>query len=134
MTIQIERALQIEVGWRLAAAKPNAAVFAIPNGVFLPTHTKQEETIARRLIARMKAEGQLNVGAPDLVVLWDSGSGVIELKRPTTRTLLGRLPAGRPSEAQLAVEARCKALGIHHRYCHSWDEVHLTLRDWGRMR
>jgi hypothetical protein len=132
--IQLERTLQIEVGLKLAAAKPKALVLPIPNGMFLPTHNKHEETIARRWIARMKAECQLVPGAPDLVVLWDTGSGVIELKREAQRTLLGRLPAGRPSEAQLAVEARCKALGIHHSYCHSWDEVHLALRDWGRMR
>jgi hypothetical protein len=131
--IQLERVLQIEVGWKLAAAKPNAVVFAIPNGVFLPTHGPKEEAIARRLIARLKAEGQMTPGAPDLVVLWDTGSGVIELKRDAQRTLLGRVQAGRPSATQRAVEAQCAALGIRHSYCHSWDEVHLTLRQWGRL-
>jgi hypothetical protein len=131
--IQIERTLQIEVGWRLAAAKPDCVVFAIPNGVFLPTHTEQEKIIARRLIARLKAEGQLTPGAPDLVVLWRDGSGVIELKRDAQLSLLGKLPAGRPSDTQRGVAAQCAAFGIHHRYCHSWDEVHLALRQWGRL-
>jgi hypothetical protein len=131
--IQLERALQQEIAWRVAAAKPDCLILPIPNGVFVPTRSEQEKIIVRRIIARMKAEGQLIPGAPDLVVLWDEGSGVIELKREAQRTLLERLPAGRPSEEQREVELCCRDLGIHHAYCHSWDEMREALRLWGRL-
>jgi hypothetical protein len=132
--IQIERALHEEIALRVKAIKPACLLLPIPNGVYLPTRDDKEKRIAQRLIARMKEEGQLYPGAPDYVCLWDDGSGVIELKREAQRTLLGPVPAGRPSPAQRALEAQCAALGIQHRYCHSWDETHAALRDWGRMR
>lgn len=132
--IQIERALHTEIAWRLKPLHPDCIIVPVPNGAWLPARTKEERALVARIVSRLKSEGQLLPGAADLCVLWDDGSGTIELKRPATRTLLERLPAGRPSDAQLEFAQRCAEHGVRHCYATSWEEVRAALVDWGRMR
>jgi hypothetical protein len=131
--IQAERTLHEEVMLRLRPVQPDCLIVPVPNGAFFPSHTPAERSVINRLIARMKDEGQMLPGAADLLVLWDNGSGAIELKRPAERTLLGKQSAGRPSDAQKAFAAACAAHGVRHVYAHSWDEVYGALADWGRI-
>ncbi len=72
-------------------------------------------------------------GAADLLCMWGTGAGAIELKRAAGRTLLGKHPAGRPSDTQKEFAALCAEHGVRHAYAHSWDEVHAALADWGRL-
>jgi hypothetical protein len=127
--IQLERALVAEIGWRLKAM-PLIAL-PIPNGLWIPARTAAERSLVARIIARMKADGMLLPGAPDLVLLWPGGGAAIELKRPKTRDLLGTRPAGRLTDNQRWFAERCAELGVHHAYCSSWDELKAKLAAWG---
>ncbi len=133
--IQAERALHEEVMLRLRVASPplRCVIVPVPNGTWIPARTPAERSLVARLVARMKAEGQMLPGAADLLCLWEDGSGAIELKRPAEHTLLGKRQAGRPSDAQKEFAALCAAHGVRHIYAHSWDEVHTALTDWGRI-
>jgi hypothetical protein len=131
--IRAEAALHEEIMLRLRPVQPDCVIVPVPNGAFFPSHTPAERSIINRLIARMKDEGQMLPGAADLLVLWETGSGAIELKRPAERTLLGKKSAGRPSDAQKEFAALCVAHGVQHVYAHSWDEVRAALAAWGRI-
>lgn len=130
MSTQIERALQSEVMTRLRAGPWPVIALPIPNGIWIPARSDAERALVPRIVARMKADGMLVPGAPDLAVFYPGGGGMIELKAPKTRTLLGTRPAGRPTESQTAIAERAAALGINHAFCCSWDEVSGTLRRW----
>jgi hypothetical protein len=119
---------------QLRAAKPDCVVVPVLNGVWIPSRTVAERTLVARIIARMKADGQMMPGVADLLALWREGCGAIELKVPATRTLLGRRPAGRPSDAQRDFQALCALHGIPHVYAYSWDDVKAALRSWGRLQ
>ncbi len=133
MPVQIERALQQEVMLRLMALRPKCVIVPVPNSIWIPTRSPAERAMAARIISQMKKSGQLLPGAADLLVLWGTGSGAIELKRPPTRTLLGKLPGGRPSESQKDFATLCRAQGVRHCYATSWEEVHTALFIWGRL-
>jgi hypothetical protein len=129
---QIERALQTEIMLRIRTGAWPVIVLPIPNGLWVPTRTEAERALAARLIARMKLDGMLLPGAPDLVLLWAGGGAMVELKRPKARDLLGATrPAGQPSETQAALAARAVQLGIRHPYCSSWDDLRTRLAEWG---
>lgn len=129
MTAQIERALQQEVMLRLRAWPVIA--LPIPNSIWIPTRTAQERTLAARIVSQMKNAGQLVPGAPDLAIFWPGGGGMVELKRPKTKGLLGTTPEGRPSDTQIAMAERAASLGINHAYCTSWPDVKERLETWG---
>lgn len=129
MTTQIERALQQEVVLKLRVWPVLA--LPIPNGMFIPARTESERVLVARIINRMKSDGMLIPGAPDLVVLWNGGGGMIELKRPAARSLLTKTAAGRPSQSQLTMAERAAELGIKHAFCTSWDKVKDRLTEWG---
>ena len=132
MTAQIERSLHQEVMLRLRPLPVIA--FSVPNQVYLPARSDDERTLARRLISQMKNTGQLSPGAPDLCVFWGGGGGMIELKRPPSRDLLGkRTPAGRPSDAQRDLEKRAAMLGVNFAFASSWEDVRARLREWGAL-
>ena len=57
--IRAEAALHQEVAWQIKATKPACIIVPIPNGTWLPARTDKERAIVARLIARMKAEGQI---------------------------------------------------------------------------
>lgn len=128
-----ERALHTEVTLRLRTLRPNCVIVPVPNGIWIPARTLAERNLVVRLIARMKAEGQMLPGVADLLCLWGEGAGAIELKRPAERTLLGKQPAGRPTATQREFAALCAAHGVRHVYATSWDEVVGALADWGRL-
>ena len=130
---QAERILQREVMARLRHAPVRAIVVPSPNGIYLPARTPAERTPAARIVHQLKLDGQILPGAPDLLVLWASGCGGIELKRPPEKTLLGKQRAGQLSDAQVAFKARCDELGVQYAVCMSWDEVRETLKAWGRL-
>lgn len=129
MTAQAERALQMEVMLRLRA-RPVIAC-PVPNSIYFPARTDAERKIIARVIHQMKNAGQIVPGAPDLIVLWAGGGGMIELKRPKSRSLLGAVPQGRPSDSQIEMAERAAAIGINHAFCTSWDEVDERLSAWG---
>src|SRR5262245_49944545 len=74
---QIERALQAELMLRLRAGAWPIIALPIPNGIWLPARSEGERALVARLIARMKANGMLLPGAPDLVLLWADGCALI---------------------------------------------------------
>lgn len=130
---QAERILQREIMARLRHAPLQALVVPSPNGIFIPTRNPAERTLARRIVYQLKMDGQLLPGAPDLLVLWATGSGCIELKRPAEKTLLGKQRMGTQSVDQRCFEIRCDQLVVPYAICHSWPEVRETLKDWGRL-
>ena len=129
MTLQAERALQAEVMLRLRAWPVIA--LPIPNSVYFPARTDAERAVIGRVISQMKNTGMLVPGAPDLILIWRDGAAMVELKRPKASDLLGKRPAGRPTEAQIGMERRAADLGIKHAYVTSWDELHDRLGEWG---
>jgi hypothetical protein len=131
--IQAERALHREVMWQLRAARPDCVVVPVPNGTWIPARTDAERRLVGRIIAQMKADGQLLPGASDLLMLWRDGCGAIELKAPAVHTFLGRRQAGRPGPAQLEFERACAEHGVRHIYASGWGEVRNALESWGRL-
>jgi hypothetical protein len=129
VTVQAERALQQEVMMRLRA-RP-VITLAVPNSIYFPARTDAERQIIARVISQMKNAGQLTPGAPDLAIFWAGGGGMVELKRPKSRSLLGAVPQGRPSDSQIEMAERAAGLGINHAFCTSWDEVAARLTEWG---
>ena len=110
VTDQIERSLQSEILYRLNRY-PVVAI-PVPNGIWLPARTDAEKDIVKRLIARMKSDGMLVPGAPDLVLLGEKGALCVELKREPSRDLLMKRPRGRLSPEQRAFKQRCFDAGI----------------------
>jgi hypothetical protein len=129
MSLQIERSLPAEIAWRLKALP--LVVLPVPNGIWIPARSEAERSLVARIIARLKADGMLLPGAPDLVLMWADGCAAIELKRLKTRDLFGARPAGRPTDDQKWFAERCAELGVHHAYCTSWDELKAKLDKWG---
>lgn len=127
----VERGLQQEVMWRLRSY-PVVAV-PVPNGVWIPARSEHEKALVARIIARMKTDGAMLPGAPDLACIWPSGGGFVELKRPAHRDLFGYHAAGTASEDQLVFAQRCRKLGINHAFARSWEELRQHLADWGAL-
>lgn len=130
---QAERILQREITTRLRFAPLDAILVPSPNGVYIPGRTPAERALANRIIHQLKVDGQILVGAPDLLFLWGTGSGCIELKRPTTKSLLGRQQKGRLSEAQAGFALEAIKRGVPYEVCYSWPEVREVLKAWGRL-
>jgi len=112
MTTQLERSLQTEILLRLN----RYPVVAIPscNGMYIPARNEHEQAIVARIINRMKSDGMLLPGAPDLTLLGAKGALCVELKRPASRDLFGRKPAGRLSPEQKAFKRRCDETGVEY--------------------
>ena len=128
---QAERVLQREIVTRLKFAPLSAIVVPSPNGIFLPTRNPAERDLARRIVFQLKRDGQLAPGAPDLVFLWDSGCGCMELKRPTEQTLLGRQRAGQLSGEQKVFRDLCERAGVPYEVVMSWPQAREVLKAWG---
>lgn len=132
MTAQVERALQSECMLRLRAGGWPVLALPIPNGVWIPARDEAEKAIVARIIARMKADGLLLPGAFDLSLHWRGGGGIIDLKRPASRDLLGkRAPAGKPTVEQLDLAERAQRYGINYAFCTGWEDMRDRLREWG---
>jgi hypothetical protein len=127
MTTQLERALQTEILYRLNRY-PVVAI-PVPNGVFLPAHTDDDQRIIARIISRMKSDGMLTPGAPDLCILSDKGGLCVELKRPASRDLFGRRPKGRLSPEQRLFRERCVKVGVQYIVAYDWDDVEEALSE-----
>ena len=125
MTAQIERNLQSEILYRLNRY-PVVAI-PVPNGVWLPARGDAEKDIVKRLIARMKTDGMLVPGAPDLVLMGEKRALCIELKRSASRDLFGRKPKGRLSPEQKAFRDRCVDCGVDYTVASSWEDVQCML-------
>ena len=125
MTTQLERSLQTELLYRLARY-PVVAI-PIPNGIWLPAHNESERAVVARLMARMKTDGMLVPGAPDLVIAGERGAVMCELKRPASRDLFGRKPKGRLSPEQKAFEQRCVDCGVEYLVASSWEDIAAVL-------
>lgn len=118
---QIERALQVEIGWRLKALP--VVHFAVPNGIYLPSRDPSEREMVARIVARMKSDGMLTPGAPDMAIAGRRGVVLSELKRPATRDLFARSPAGRLSDDQKAFRDRCAAVGVRYVVAYRWEDL-----------
>ena len=125
MTTQLERNLQSEILYRLARY-PVVAI-PVPNGIWLPAHNEAEKAVVARLMARMKSDGMLTPGAPDLVIAGERGAVMCELKRPASRDLFGRRPKGRLSPEQKAFEQRCVDCGVEYLVASSWEDIAAVL-------
>jgi len=121
VTTKLERSLQQEVLYRLARY-PVVAI-PVPNGIWLPAHNEAEKAVVARLMARMKTDGMLTPGAPDLVLLGERGAVCVELKRSASRDLFGRRPKGRLSPEQKTFQQRCVDCGVEYIVASSWDDV-----------
>lgn len=132
--IAAERDLQQEIMVRLACGHRSVIALPIPNGIYLPARSEAERALVACLVARMKSDGMLVPGAPDLVLFWAGGGAMVELKRPRSRDLLGRVqPKGRPSAAQSELSERAARLGINHAIVTSWEELQRRLAEWGAL-
>ena len=119
-----ERLLQREIVLRLQAGPWPVVAAAIPNGVWLPSHSEDERRLVGRLMRRMKDDGMLTAGAPDLVVLGEAGGLYLELKRAAERDLFGkRTMRGQLSEAQREFRRRCEGAGVPYAVATSWQEA-----------
>lgn len=118
--------------WRTKALP--IIVAPIPNGIWIPARTAEEKALVARIMARLKSDGMLVPGLPDLAVLWQGGGGFLELKRPATRDLFHKSPAGRPTDTQREFAVRCGQLGIYHAFVSTWEETRDTLRQWGAIK
>ena len=125
MTTKLERSLQQEVLYRLARY-PVVAI-PVPNGIWLPSHNEAEKAVVARLMARMKTDGMLTPGAPDLVLLGERGAVCVELKRSASRDLFGRKPRGRLSPEQRAFRDRCINTGVDYLVADCWEDVQCML-------
>ena len=121
MPTQLERSLQCEILYRLA--RYPVVPIAVPNGIFLPAHNEAEKAVVARLMARMKSDGMLTPGAPDLVLLGEKGALCVELKRSASRDLFGRKPKGRLSPEQKAFQQRCVNCGVEYLVASSWEDI-----------
>jgi len=127
MTTQLERNLQTEILYRLARY-PVVAV-PVPNGIWLPAHNEAERAVVARLMARMKSDGMLLPGSPDLILMGERRAVCVELKRPASRDLFGRKPKGRLSPEQKAFEQHCIDCGVEYIVASSWDDVAAVLSE-----
>lgn len=95
------------------------------------THARRLEGCSlARAVGRRFADRVVVPGAPDLILLWADGGAMVELKRPRSRDLLGRVtPAGRASAAQSELAGRAPRLGINHAIVSSWEELHARLAE-----
>jgi len=106
----LERNLQSEILYRLNRY-PVVAI-PIPNGIWVPARGEAEKGLVKRLIARMKTDGMLVPGAPDLVLMGEKGALCVELKREPSRDLFMKRPRGRLSPEQRAFKQRCADAGV----------------------
>jgi hypothetical protein len=133
VTVQAERTLLAEVLLRLRAGGYPVLALATPNGLHIPARTEDERAIKARMINRMRADGMMVAGAPDLVLLWAGGGAFVELKRPASHDIFGHHAAGVASPDQKEFAARCQRLGINHAFCRSWDGFKERLVEWGAL-
>ena len=125
VTTQAERSLQTDILYRLARY-PVVAI-PVPNGIWLPAHNEAERTVVARLMARMKSDGMLVPGAPDLVLMGEKRALCIELKRSASRDLFGRKPKGRLSPEQKTFQQRCIDCGVEYIVAEDWAAVECVL-------
>jgi len=127
MTTQLERNLQTEILYRLNRY-PVVAI-PVPNGIWLPSHNEAERAVVARLMARMKSDGMLTPGSPDLVLMGEKRAVCVELKRGASRDLFGRRPKGRLSPEQKTFRQRCVDCGVEYIVASSWEDVQCVLPD-----
>ena len=90
-------------------------------------HDDQERDLVRRIVARMRNDGMLTPGAPDLVIMGEKRAVCVELKRPASRDLFGRKPRGRLSPEQRAFRDRCVDCGVEYLVADCWEDVAAVL-------
>jgi len=122
---QLERSLQTEIVYRLN----RYPVVAVPsaNGIYLPARNEAERVLVARVVNRMKTDGMMLPGAPDLVVASAKGCLMIELKRPASRDLFMRRPKGRLSPEQKEFRERCERVGVRYVVAYDWADVECSL-------
>ena len=125
MTTQLERSLQTQILYQLNRY-PVVAISSV-NGMWIPSHNERERTLVARIVARMKSDGMLVPGAPDLVLLGAKGALCVELKREPSRDLLVKRPRGRLSPEQKAFKQRCADAGVGYLVAYCWEDVECGL-------
>lgn len=112
ITRRPEQTLQIHVADALRWLKPDCLWSSIPN-----------EAKRSKLIGWMLQRMGMRAGMGDLVFLWETGCGLIELKAP------GKVQ----NENQREIERECVARRIPYEVCWSLDHVVEVLVRWGRL-
>ena len=125
MSTQLERTLQTEILYRLA--RYPVVPIAVPNGLYMPARTEEERVLVRRIVARMRNDGMLTPGAPDLVLLGEKRALCLELKRPASRDIFMKRPKGRLSPEQRAFRDRCVDCGVEYLVADCWEDVQHVL-------
>ena len=125
MSTQLERSLQTEIMYRLNR-HPVVAI-PVPNGLYIPSRDANEARIAARIVRRMRDDGMLTPGAPDMVLLGGRGALCVELKRPASRDLFMQRPKGRLSPEQKEFQRRCVNAGVEYIVATSWGDVECRL-------
>jgi VRR-NUC domain len=125
MTALIERSLQVEIAYRLKRY-PVVAV-PVPNGLWVPSHNEGERAVVARIINRMKTDGMLVPGSPDLCIAGAKSAIFVELKRSRTRDLLTVRPKGRLSPEQREFRDRCERAGVRYVVAYEWADVERSL-------
>jgi hypothetical protein len=105
----------LDVGW------PRVFYFAIPNGAALcGSNDPAGRVRAKREIAKLKITG-LVPGVPDLMLMWDGGCGMLEIKSDS----------GRLSPEQKEIGRRLLAIGHRVEVCRSLTDLEQILDMWG---
>lgn len=112
-----ERQVQREILRMCGTVFPAALIAHVPNG----SHLGGDERARSMQMGALKGDG-LKVGFPDLIVLWNHGTGFLEVKRPK---------GGKVSPAQEAMIAHLRELGHRVEVVTSAVEAQQHMLDWG---
>jgi hypothetical protein len=129
-----ETYLQKEILLQLQASRLPIIAIPIPNSIYFPARDPHERSIIARVIHRMKTDGQILPGAPDLVLIWADGAACVEIKVPALDELFRKRPRGRPNAAQRFFADRLAAIGGRYVIVESWEQLWAHLVEWGPAR
>jgi hypothetical protein len=125
MTTQLERSLQTEIMLRLN--RYPVVPISVPNGLWIPARSPAEQALVGRIVRRMRDDGMLTPGAPDLVLMGQKGALCVELKRAASRDLFMRRPKGRLSPEQRVFRDRCRDADVPYIVAYDWADVECSL-------
>jgi hypothetical protein len=112
-----ERQVQREILRMCGDVFPQAFIAHVPNG----THLSGNDEARARQMGGLKGDG-LKVGFPDLIILWNHGTGFIEVKRPKL---------GKVSPVQEQIHAKLLDMGHRIHVVTSAIEAQSVMLDWG---
>lgn len=112
---------------------PGTLWVPIGSGAWVPSNDPIVRRAVRAVVASWKRDGEFLAGAADILFMWESGCGAIELKREPQPDLFVRRPGGRQSQVQVDFALLCARANIPYVLCRSVEQVQDTLVGWGRL-